>query len=76
MKRLTTALIGTAWLAGLTACMDLKEEVISGLTPGAYGSREVFEAMVVATYAPLRSFYAQERGFTLKIGRASCRERV
>src|SRR3989441_3133999 len=65
MKARTAAMLGAALLAGLPACIDLKEDVISGLTPGSYGSREVFEALVNATYDPLRTFWAQERGFSV-----------
>jgi hypothetical protein len=65
MTTRTTAIIGAALLAGLPACVNLDEEVISGLTPDSYGSRAVFEQLVNATYEPLRSFYAQERGFTV-----------
>jgi starch-binding outer membrane protein, SusD/RagB family len=46
-------------------CMNLNEDVVTGLTPGAYGTPAVFQALVNATYEPLRSFWAQERGFTL-----------
>src|SRR5690349_699750 len=49
----------------LPACVDLSEDVITGLTPGAYGTEAVFQALVNASYAPLRTFWAQERGFTL-----------
>src|SRR5436853_3364704 len=58
-------MLGTVLLAGLAGCMDLNEDVISGLTPGAYGTEAAFQALVNATYEPLRSFWAQERGFTL-----------
>src|ERR671930_460624 len=59
------ALLAAGLLAGLPACVDLNEDVISGLTPGSYGSRAVFEALVNASYEPLRGFWAQERGFTV-----------
>src|SRR2546430_8078717 len=49
----------------LPGCVDVNEDVITGLTPGAYGSEAVFQALVNASYEPLRSFWAQERGFTL-----------
>src|SRR5437016_11679922 len=57
--------LGTALLAGMPACVDLNEDVITGLTPGSYGTQAVFEQLVNASYTPLRSFYAQERGFTV-----------
>src|SRR5205807_2576534 len=59
-----TALLGAA-LLGLAACVDLNEDLISGLANQPYPTSDVFQALVNATYEPLRSFYAQERGFTL-----------
>jgi len=64
MTRRTTALLGAA-LLGLAACVDLNEDLISGLANQPYPTPDVFQALVNATYEPLRSFYAQERGFTL-----------
>src|SRR5438034_1949911 len=65
MSKRTGVVLGAVLLAGLAGCMDLNEDVISGLTPGAYGTEAAFQALVNATYEPLRSFYAQERGFTV-----------
>src|SRR5437870_958912 len=65
MKKRAAVMVGAAILTGLAGCMDLNEDVISGLTPGAYGTEAAFQALVNATYEPLRSFWAQERGFTL-----------
>jgi starch-binding outer membrane protein, SusD/RagB family len=65
MNKRAVALLSAAMLAGLPGCMNLNEDVISGLTPGSYGTQGVFEAMVNASYAPLRTFWAQERGFTV-----------
>ena len=64
MSRRTIALLGAA-LLGLAACVDLNEDLISGLANQPYPTPDVFQALVNATYEPLRSFYAQERGFTL-----------
>jgi len=64
MTRRTTALLGAALLS-LAACVDLNEDLISGLANQPYPTPDVFQALVNATYEPLRSFYAQERGFTL-----------
>ena len=64
MSRRTIALLGAALLS-LTACVDLNEDLISGLANQPYPTPDVFQALVNATYEPLRSFYAQERGFTL-----------
>src|ERR1041385_8715673 len=64
MSRRTIALLSAALLS-LAACMDLNEDLISGLANKPYGTPDVFQALVSASYEPLRSFYAQERGFTL-----------
>src|SRR5467141_2118181 len=65
MTKRTGVMLGAVLLASLAACMDLNEQVISGLTPGAYGTEAAFQALVNASYEPLRSFWAQERGFTV-----------
>jgi hypothetical protein len=65
MRKHTVALLGAALLAGVPACVNLDEDVVTGLTPGSYGTQAVFESLVNASYEPLRSFYAQERGFTV-----------
>jgi hypothetical protein len=64
MSRRTIAGL-SAGLLGLAACMDLNEDLISGLANQPYPTPDVFQALVNATYEPLRTFYAQERGFTL-----------
>src|SRR6266480_323119 len=65
MRKHTFALVGAALLVGLPGCVNLDEDVVTGLTPGSYGTQAVFESLVNAAYEPLRSFYAQERGFTV-----------
>lgn len=65
MKTRIAVMVSAAVLAGLPACVDLNEDFISGLPNRPYGTVEVFEALVNATYAPLRSFWAQERGYTV-----------
>src|SRR6266571_1288840 len=65
MRKHTVALLGAALLAGVPACVNLDEDVVTGLTPGSYGTQAVFESLVNASYEPLRTFYAQERGFTV-----------
>src|SRR2546428_5558258 len=65
MHKHTFALVGAALLVGLPGCVNLDEDVVTGLTPGSYGTQAVFESLVNATYDPLRTFYAQERGFTV-----------
>src|ERR1044071_4683157 len=65
MRKHTFALVGAAVLVGLPGCVNLNEDVVTGLTPGSYGTQAVFESLVNASYEPLRTFYAQERGFTV-----------
>src|SRR2546427_9874144 len=65
MRKHTFALVGAALLVGLPGCVNLDEDVVTGLTPGSYGTQAVFESLVNASYEPLRTFYAQERGFTI-----------
>ena len=64
MSRRTIALL-SATLLSLAGCVDLNEDLISGLANQPYPTPDVFQALVNASYEPLRSFYAQERGFTL-----------
>lgn len=64
MKKLT--ILGLAALTSFTAsCLDLDEAIITGVTHDYYDTQVGFEALVNATYEPMRTFYAQERGFTL-----------
>src|SRR5438093_11169203 len=65
MRNRPVALMTAALLAGLAACVDLNEHLVSGLANQPYNSPQVFDALVSATYEPLRSFWAQERGFTV-----------
>ena len=65
MNKRTVGLFAVVLVTGLPGCVDLNEDVVTGLTPGAYGSQAAFQALVNASYEPLRSFWAQERGFTL-----------
>src|SRR5947207_9050458 len=62
-----TVVLAVVLVTSLPACVDLNEDVVTGLTPGAYASEGVFQALVNASYEPLRSFWAQERGFTLTV---------
>src|SRR5436853_6957553 len=60
-----TVVLAVVLVTSLPGCVDLNEDVVTGLTPGAYGTEAVFQALVNATYEPLRSFWGQERRFTL-----------
>ncbi len=65
MRHRPVALATAVLLAGLAACVDLNEHLVSGLANQPYNSPQVLDALVNATYEPLRSFWAQERGFTV-----------
>lgn len=65
MQKRFILVAGGALLVGVAACVDLKEDVIAGITPGSYGTQQVFEGMVNGAYAGMRNFYGQERGFTV-----------
>src|SRR5437660_10952359 len=60
MSRRTIALLSAALLS-LAACVDLNEDLISGLANQPYPTPDVFQALVNASYEPLRSFYAGAR---------------
>ncbi len=62
------SLLSALVLAGLSAsCVDLKEELVSGITDKYYLTPVGFDALINASYEPLRSFYGQERGFTVTV---------
>ena len=61
------ALLGTALTVGGAGCLNLDEDVVTGLTSTSYGTPAVFNALVNASYEPLRTFYGQERGFTVTV---------
>jgi len=65
MRATIVTLVGVAALAGIPACADLDEEVVTGVTATYYDTPEGFEDLTRAAYAPLRQFYGQERGWTL-----------
>src|SRR5207237_1333456 len=54
MHKRTVGLFAAVLATCLPACVDLNEDVVTGLTPGAYGSEGVFQALVNASYEPLR----------------------
>jgi hypothetical protein len=57
--------LGAPVLASFLACVNLDEDVITGLTPDSFGTPAVFHQLVNASYEPLRYFWGQERGFTV-----------
>lgn len=61
-------LLGLAALAALgSSCVDLDEEVISGVAGSFYQTEKGYEALVNSTYHGLRLMYGGERGFTLTV---------
>jgi hypothetical protein len=66
MKSKYTLAIGLAATvaAGLSACVDLDEQIVSGVTADYYERPEGFEAAVNAAYAGLWDLYGEERDMT------------
>jgi starch-binding outer membrane protein, SusD/RagB family len=64
MNKLTATLaLSAAALVG-ASCADLDEQIVTGVTESYYDTSAGFEAVVNATYQPLRTYYGQERGLT------------
>lgn len=59
--------LATVALAAGAACVDLEENVITGVAPSYYKTTAGFEALVNADYEALRYIYGPERGFTLTV---------
>lgn len=59
------ALVGASAL-GLSACLDLDERVVSGVTADYYETADGLRDAVKATYNGLYSHYAQERHFAMQ----------
>jgi hypothetical protein len=51
----------------LGACVDLKENPITGITSGYYASPVGFDAALNATYSGLHRFYARQGGFAVTV---------
>jgi hypothetical protein len=66
MCRKIFKMLGVAALTSLSAaCLDLDEDIISGVTGTYYETAAGFEDAVNATYSSLRSFYGREEGAML-----------
>lgn len=66
MKKILMLFCGLALMS--QSCQDaLKEDIISGITPEYYNTPAGFEDAVKASYAPLRTWYGTQRGFTLTV---------
>jgi starch-binding outer membrane protein, SusD/RagB family len=59
------AMLGLASLFGLSACIDLDEQIVSGVTASYYESAAGFEDAVRASYSALQDMYGQERNMTM-----------
>lgn len=57
--------LALAAVIGLTACVDLDEEIVSGVTAAFYETPAGLEAAVNAAYAGLQDLYGQERNMTM-----------
>jgi hypothetical protein len=66
-RRLLAPLAAALVLGGAAGCVDLKETPITGITAAYYNTPSGFDAAVNATYTPLRSFWALERGATMTV---------
>jgi starch-binding outer membrane protein, SusD/RagB family len=64
MNKLTATLAAGAIALFSASCADLNEEIVTGLTDAYYATPAGFDAVVNATYQPLRTYYGQERGLT------------
>lgn len=65
MKAKFTAVLGLAGMVGLSGCMDLEEEIVTGVTSSYYETAAGLEDAVKASYAGLQALYAQEMDMTL-----------
>jgi hypothetical protein len=67
MNKLTATLAAGLVAVFSASCADLNEEVITGVTASYYETPAGFEAVINASYEPLRTFYGQERGMSLTV---------
>jgi hypothetical protein len=66
-RRILAPLAAALVLGGAAGCVDLKETPITGITAAYYNTPAGFDAAVNATYNPLRTFWALERGSTMTV---------
>lgn len=57
--------VGLAGLLSLSACVDLEEEIVTGVTSSYYETAAGLEDAVKASYAGLQAIYAQEMDMTM-----------
>lgn len=65
MRSYIKTLGAAAVLATLTGCLDLNEEIVTGVTTSYYEDAKGMEDAVNATYATLRRYYGTEQGMGL-----------
>ncbi|HKO15153.1 MAG TPA: RagB/SusD family nutrient uptake outer membrane protein [Gemmatimonadaceae bacterium] len=67
LRTLVAPLTVVALTLAITACLDLTEHPITGITDSYYSTPEGFDAAVSGSYEELRNFYGQERGLTVTV---------
>src|SRR5688572_31928895 len=65
MRLKATVSAGLVGLVGLTGCIDLDEEIVSGVTASYFETAAGLEDAVDASYSFLQSHYGQERNMTM-----------
>ena len=65
MRHQIRGILGLVALATMPACVDLDEELVSGVSSQFYASPQGVEAAVNATYSHLRTVYFSERSVNL-----------
>lgn len=65
MKRKFSSLLAALWLASLGGCVDLDEELVSGVSSTFYETATGLEAAVNAAYSELRTFFGREQSLNL-----------
>ena len=64
MTKLTYILLGLA-LAGLTACVDLNEQLVGNVTTQYFASGAGLDAAVMGDYSLQRGFWGREEALTV-----------
>ena len=67
LRRSVASLAAVAAGLAATACVDLTETPISGITASYYSTPQGFDAAVNASYEELRNWYGQEMGMTMTV---------
>src|SRR5215217_5365665 len=66
-RRSLLAPLAALVLGGAAGCVDLTERPITGITSSYFATPSSFESVINATYTPLRSHWALERGSTMTV---------